>query len=359
MNIEKFLRRKIEGTLPQKVFRRFKDFIALNYPNLYEKIWRIRKGVKYTDCGKNILIEMRNSPAFLRQKKIFDFSLSLPLNFQTDFAEKKVAAVIHIFYPELAEEIKNLLYNVPSKTDVYISTVDDEKKSTLEKIFADFKRGKVTIKIFPNRGRDIAPAFIGFKDIYKNYDLCLHLHTKKSPHATNRLFGWREYLYHNLLGSKEIVSGIFQIMDKTNVGIVFPQYFSQIRISINWGENFSQTQKFLARFGIDVDMHNLLEFPAGSMFWFKPKALTTLFESGLTFEDFPEEFGQTDGTLAHALERSFLYIAENLGYSWVKVNTLQDEPGNPTILKSLTKEELEKNIKKVWKPVLVKNNFRR
>ena len=357
MNIEKFLRRKIEGTLPQKIFRRFKDFIALNFPNLYEKIWRIRKGVKYTDCGENFLVVMKNSPPILRPQKDFDFSLVLPLDFSTKISARRVAAIIHIFYPELAEEIKNLLYNVPAKIDIYISTVDAEKKSAIEKIFADFKLGTVTIKIFPNRGRDIAPAFIGFKDIYKNYDLCLHLHTKKSPHSTNRLFGWREFLYHNLLGSQEIVTGIFKIMENPRVGIVFPQYFSPIRLSINWGENYLLTKKFLSRLGIEIDMPNLLEFPAGSMFWFKPKSLAPIFESALTIEDFPAELGQTDGTLAHAIERAFLYIAESAGYTWIKIISRQSENGNMPALKSFSEDELNSNIKKICKSVSRKNNL--
>jgi len=330
------------------------DFCSVKYPALYDIAYNIRYNVRKKNCGEFILIKSSKFPDCIRQDERRDFSLSLPLNFSSNYSARRVAAVIHIFYTELAEEIKKLLYNVPVKIDVYISTVSEEKKTALEKIFGDFKNGNVTIKIFPNRGRDIAPAFIGFKDIYKNYDLCLHLHTKKSPHATNRLFGWREYLYHNLLGSKEIVSGIFKVTENPRVGIVFPQYFSQIRRAINWGKNYGITQNFLAESGINADAHNLLEFPAGSMFWFKPSALAPIIESGLTFEDFPEELGQTDGTLAHAIERSFLYIAESTGYSWVKVSAFED---NAQILKSFNDEELDANINKVWKSVLKKNFF--
>ena len=344
MNIENFLRRKVEGTLLQKIFRRFKDFIALNFPSLYEKIWRFRKKVKVTDCGEKILLEMKNSPPVLRPKKDFDFSISLPLNFETDFTEKKIAAVVHIFYPELAAEIKKLLQNIPGKVDVYISTVSAEKKSELEKIFSDFDKGKVTVKIFENRGRDIAPAFVGFKEIYKNYDLCVHLHSKKSPHAASRLFGWRDYLYDNLLGSEKIVRGIFKIMDNPKVGIIFPQYFTHIRLSINWGENFFEVKNFLSRLKIAIDDVPVLEFPAGSMFWFKPAALSPLLNSGITFSDFPEELGQTDGTLAHAIERSFLFIARSAGFSWIKICTHEKDNGATPVLKSDSQVELEKNI---------------
>ena len=327
----------------RKFIKHIGDFCAAHCPALYKVAYKIRYNVRKKKCGDLVLIQTSKFPDCVRQDEICDFSLALPLNFSTEISKRRIAAVIHIFYTELAEEIKNLLYNVPAKIDVYISTVSEEKKFELEKIFADFNNGRVTIKIFPNRGRDIAPAFIGFKDIYKNY-------------ATNRLFGWREYLYNNLLGSQEILRGIFKVMENPRVGIIFPQYFSPIRISVNWGENYSLTQKFLSDLRINLDTHNLLEFPAGSMFWFKPAALAPIFESELTFEDFPEELGQTDGTLAHAMERSFLYIAESAGYSWVKVSACQNE-NTAQILKSFNEEELDANIKKVWKSVLSKNIF--
>ena len=344
MNLVRFLRKNLKGTPIQKLMQKVENFCAFNLPGVYAYLWKLHNEVKIKDCGKNILIEMPNSQPVLRPKKEFDYSISLPLNFETDFAEKKIAAVIHIFYPELAEEIKKLLQNIPCKVDVYISTVSEEKKSAIEEKFYDFDKGKVVVKIFENRGRDIAPAFVGFKDIYKNYNLCVHLHSKKSPHAASRLFGWRDYLYHNLLGSEKIVRGIFQIMENPKVGIIFPQYFTQIRISINWGENFFAVKNFLSQLGIELEETPILEFPAGSMFWFKPAALSPLFESNVTFANFPEELGQTDGTIAHAIERSFLFIAKSAGFYWIKTCSIEKDNGATPVLKSDSQIELEKNI---------------
>jgi hypothetical protein len=36
----------------------------------------------------------------------------------------------------------------------------------------------------PNRGRDIAPFLVGFRDLIPNYQLVLKLHTKKSGSPT-------------------------------------------------------------------------------------------------------------------------------------------------------------------------------
>jgi hypothetical protein len=55
------------------------------------------------------------------------------------------------------------------------------------------------------------------------------------------------------------------------------------------------------------------------MFWARSKALQRLLDLDLRFDDFPEEQGQIDGTLAHAVERSFAFLAEANGCHWAKI----------------------------------------
>lgn len=332
-------------TFLKNLLRPFADLCAVNYPRLYEFIfYNIIHRTHREDLGDAFYLRMSDFENFVQLKRENDFALKVPLDYVAPPVNKKVAAVVHIFYPELAADMKSLLQNIPCAFDLFISTTDEKKKSVIENVFADFNKGSITIKIFPNRGRDIAPAFIGFRDIYKDYDICVHLHSKKSPHAQIRLAGWRNYFYKNLLGSPEIVNGILSILNDDKVGFVFPQYFNQIRISINWGENYLITKNFLHKLGIEIDNRHLIEFPAGSMFWFKPKALAPLLDCGLTFDDFPEECGQIDGTLAHAIERAFLFIAETAGFYWVKI----DGDG----LKSKSQAELNANIEQARHSVL-------
>jgi lipopolysaccharide biosynthesis protein len=244
--------------------------------------------------------------------------------------------------------MKKLMCNIPVPFDIYISTQNEDKKIALEKIFSDFKRGKVVVKVFENRGRDIAPTFVGFKDIYKDYDLCVHIHSKKSPHDST-LAGWGEYLYKSLLGSPEIVSAIFHIMERENIGVVFPQYFEQLNRSVNWGENYSLAEEFLTRLNLKINDKRLLEFPMGSMFWFKPAALTPIFESGLTFADFPDEKGQVDGTIAHAIERIFLHVAASRGFSFVKVTADEKAVGKVKIILPKDETEFKEDVEKILK----------
>ncbi len=340
------LYRSVRSFAGKNFLQPFMDFCALNYPALYEFIfYNVYHKTQREDCGEVYFLRVNDLEDFVQLKRKNDLALKVPLDFSSP-VDLKIAAIVHIFYPELAGELKNLLLNIPCAVDVFISTTSPEKKSVIEKVFGDFAKGRVTIKIFENRGRDIAASFVGFKEIYKNYDVCVHLHSKKSPHAERRLAGWRDQLYKNLLGSPEIVSGILNILANKKIGAVFPQYFDPIRIFINWGENYLLTKNFLSGLGIEIDNRHLLEFPAGSMFWFKPKALAPLLDSDLTFNDFPEEHGQVDGTLAHAIERAFLFIVEASGFIWAKV----DGAG----LKSSSRAELDANILKAWHSVLKK-----
>lgn len=339
------LYRTIRSFIGKHFVRPFADYCAVNRPNLYEKIfYNLVHRTHREDCGDAVYLQINGCENFVQLKRERDFALKVPLDYDAPPVALKVAAVVHIFYPELAAELKRLLLNIPCAVDVYISTTSDDKQAAIAKTFADFGKGRVVVKVFPNRGRDVAPAFVGFKDIYGGYDVCVHLHSKKSPHAERRLAGWRDHLYKNLLGSPETVGGILNILANEKVGVVFPQYFAPIRVSINWGENYFATKDFLRGLGIEIDNRHLIEFPAGSMFWFKPKALAPLFDSGLTFDDFPEECGQVDGTIAHAIERAFLFIAEAAGYTWIKVGGAG--------LRSKTRAELDANIERARHSVL-------
>ena len=347
------LYRTVRSFIGKNFVRPFEEFCAIYRPGIYEFIYYdLRLKAQREDCGDAFFMQIKGFENFVRLKRGKDFALKVPLNFDASPVNFKIATVVHIFYPELAAELKNLLLNIPGAVDVFISTTSPEKKFAIEKIFGDFDKGSVTIKIFVNRGRDIAAAFVGFKEIYKNYDVCLHIHSKKSPHAKNILFGWRDNLYKNLLGSPEIVGGILKILANEKVGLIFPQYFNPIRTSIDWGENYHVTKNFLHGLGIEIDQRNLLEFPAGSMFWFKPKALAPLLDSDLTFDDFPEEGGQIDGTIAHALERAFLFVVEAAGFIWLKIDSDGKFFNTTPLLKSSSQAELDKNIFKAWHSVL-------
>jgi hypothetical protein len=229
----------------------------------------------------------------------------------------RIAAMVHLFYEDLAAEMAGYLRNVPAPLDVLITTDTDEKRLFIENVFAGWTPGSVEVHVVPNRG-DIAPKLDCLHQAHSRYDLVLYLHGKKSPHWQHGR-EWREYLYRTLVGSPDIVRSVLAAFASSPaLGIVLPQHWDLVRPALNWGYSFDDAQELAARMDIELVREQPLEFPSGSMFWARSAALRPLLDLGLTADDFPEGVGG-GVTLAHAIERLFLRICERSGHTWIKI----------------------------------------
>lgn len=250
-----------------------------------------------------------------------NFPVLIPSSaFGIDIVFDKVAVIIHIFYPDLTEEIMAYVKNIPLKFGLFISTDTAEKAELIQKAINKSSTSalETTIKVSPNRGRDIAPMFIEFRDAFQNYPCFLHLHSKKSLHFKGQGDLWRQYLFNNLLGSTEIAESCLRILSSPNIGVVYPDHFEPIKKFVGWGDNYELSKFLLKSSGININKQTISEFSAGSMLWSRSAAVKKILDLKLGYDDFVEKKGQVDGTLAHALERSFLLFAEGSGFQWVK-----------------------------------------
>ncbi|PWB91990.1 hypothetical protein C5688_03010 [Methylocystis sp. MitZ-2018] len=289
-----------------------------------------------------------------------DFALETP--FAYGVGPKRahsIVAIVHAFYPDVLPLVLEKLQNVPGALDLCVSTDTEEKKRAVDAVCADWRKGKVLTRICPNRGRDIAAKFFGFRDVYADYELFIHLHTKRSPHGGEALARWRDYLIDNLLGSERIVRSILSLFDDPRLGVVFPQHLFELRGILNWGYDYDLARNLLKRMNIEIDKNLTLEFPSGSMFWGRTAAIRPLLDIDIGFADFPPESGQVDGTLAHAIERSLLMIAESRGFEWLKVAQRDLYPMGHTLLPVHSVDDLAEHRLKVFQPALacVDSNF--
>ncbi len=287
-----------------------------------------------------------------RPTQATDLSLELPFRFAVDrsLLPDRVAIIAHVFYPDLCDEIRTWFANIPVRSDLFVSTDTDRKKTAIEQAFACFPGGSVTVRVFPNVGRDVAPMLVGFADVLRDYDVFLHVHAKRSLH-TRRMAPWRDHLFRHLLGSPEIVAAILALLAEPGMGIVFPEHFEPVRPSLNWGGNYDAARELLRRAGVALSKDLMLEFPSGSFYWGRSAALRPLLDLGLSFSDFPDEAGQVDGTLAHAIERSVLYAAEGSGHRWVKIG-LAGEPNPETRMPVLGPETLADDLVRIGRSLL-------
>lgn len=231
----------------------------------------------------------------------------------------KVAVVLHLYYHELVDEFIEFLKNIPIPFDLYISCSPNEKATIEFKVKKVFKNSIIVVNSVENRGFDIAPFLVEFKDILHEYDLVLKIHGKMSTHWSDRHL-WRRYIMSNLLGSEQVVREIINnFSEMPNLGMIFPENLPILKKWLGWGNNFPMAWGLLEKMNIPVTKNTPLEFPAGSMFWFRPDSLEPLFGININYSDFDAE-NKRDGSLAHAIERTFLFAVKKAGFTWQKVS---------------------------------------
>ncbi len=232
-----------------------------------------------------------------------------------------IAVHAHIYYEEEIDFLIKKLKNIPAGFGLFISTNTNLKSKHILKKLLNEDFANVTLRITVNRGRDIAPLLLAFPEIFNEYEYLLHIHTKKSPH-NERLCGWYYFLIENLIGSKAIVNSILSLFEKNpNLGIIAPEHFNPIQSAISWGPNFDQCKALLRDMGILINKYSVSDFPSGSMFWSRVDVYRPIIDLGLELNDFEKEAGQTDASLAHAIEHIFYYSCELAGYTHIKTIT--------------------------------------
>jgi glycosyltransferase involved in cell wall biosynthesis len=208
----------------------------------------------------------------------------------------------HFYYPELlADLLKKLTMNI-SKCDLYLTTTSTEKEDLLLALLAE--RGiSATVSVVPNKGRDLGPFLTDLlPKLIDRYEVVGHLHGKRSPKLGFQ-FGerWREFLWQHLIGGKHpVMDHVLSAFSRDrHLGLVFPLDPHLI----GWSENRNIAMSLANRIGVDRVLPEHFEFPIGTMFWARSDALRPLLRLKLSWNDYPEEPIDDDGTMLHALER--------------------------------------------------------
>lgn len=265
-------------------------------------------------------------------------AVTLPVSYGiTPTSIDKIGVHIHCHYIDIARLIFQRLSRLELNLDLFISTTSPDNLEPIKKACAEKQLNIKKIIVSPNRGRDIAPMIIEFGKDLLQYSVALHLHTKKSVEKADA-FGaqWRKDLERKLIFNPAYCQNIISLFENNaQLGLVYPEKYWRIAPFLTWGRNFSLANEFLTSLGIEgaIKQEGKPEFPAGSMFWFKPKALEQLLNSKLGYTDFPEEPIPDDGTLAHAIERCFTAVGKHNQYEAITTAPLAYESSWPKYLK--------------------------
>jgi glycosyltransferase involved in cell wall biosynthesis len=261
----------------------------------------------------------KNKPAGPWLKEIItpDVYRDLPLP-----PNSQIALHIHVHYFDEFEKFFDALKINTIRPDLFISATNHDLCFKINHTVKDYSGRVMALEVTPNRGRDLGPLLLGDmgSKIIANYEYFGHLHTKKTPHAPLKLSeAWTQFLIANLLGIEKINSAdqiLNYLITHPDVGLVFPDDPN----ILSWDANYSHARDLANSMHIET-LPDYFNFPVGTMFWGRAKALTPLIELNLRFEDIPEEPLPIDGTMLHALERLLPFIAEKAGFDYALVNT--------------------------------------
>ncbi len=232
----------------------------------------------------------------------------------------RCALHIHAHYPELLPRMLQALQLNQSRPDLLVSVSNDDALRQVSEQLADYP-GRVVVRQLPNRGRDLAPLFTGFRDeIVGRYDIIGHMHTKKSPYNGDFGARWGDFLRENLLGGRAPMLDLIlaRMAGDTGIGMVFPD---DPRAE-GWRTNRGFADGLAHRMGWQA-LPDSFWFPMGSMFWARVPALQPVWSLDLSWEDYTPEPVPLDGSMLHALERMLGLCAPAMGLR----NVLTHVPG--------------------------------
>lgn len=253
-------------------------------------------------------------------------SQATDLSVSSAAGHSRVAVCMHLYYTELWPEMREQLAALPQPFDLLLTVPEFALTPRLQQVVNDCPQ--VRIVWAPNRGRDVLPWLrLLQQGAFDGYEFVCKLHGKHSPHTTQGQ-RWRQDSTGSLLGDKGNVTALLEALRADPaIGVLGPGATAVMPRHDAWQHQSQGHLAWLARRLAAVAgrgsgsgsvaaaaERGAWPFFAGTMFWFRPAALQPLSRLGLQPDDFAPEMGQTDGTLAHAIERFLAPVASHAGY---------------------------------------------
>lgn len=225
-----------------------------------------------------------------------------------------IAIHIHIFYEDYIPRFRRYLSRFPYPFSLLVSRAPSVPDAAIEILRTLNKVKEVIVKVAENRGRNFGPLLADFRDEIGAADYCCHLHSKKSLHSGSEQVGWASYQLEHLVGDPNLVRMHINAFEQDDaVALIAPVPFWKAPYwASHWLQNEHHGAALLKRMGLRPK-EGFLPYPVGGMFWFRPSGMRPLLDIEWKYEDFPEERGQIDGTVQHALERAVSSVATRDG----------------------------------------------
>jgi len=242
-------------------------------------------------------------------------------------APKTVAIAVNLYYEDLVERYMEYINRVPEEIDVYIIS---SKSEVLKKVEALKKRPLCFLEK-KNRGRDVSALLVAFREVALQYEYICFLHDKKPNYdfMEAEKVSWDWSLWENTISSKEYIYSVLQMFrERQDIGIMVPPEpigdFYKAWFDTAWGPNYENTVRLAEELQLQCVMEEeKTPLALGTVFWARKDALKKMFERQWTYGDFPEEPLAKNGTISHAIERIFGFVAQDAGYKTATIMTAE------------------------------------
>lgn len=236
---------------------------------------------------------------------------------------ENVAVIIYLYYEEYLCKYISYIDKIPPNFAIYIVTSNDNLYELINQYRLQNENKNILLIKKENRGRDISALLVACRDICLKYEYICFVHDKRKkewiPSADFEL--WIENLWGNTLGTQEYILNLLYTLERNpEIGVMAPpepmgSYLNAWYIN-TWGNNFELVYNLINELKVNCDL-DISKSPItlGSVFWARSRALKKLFEKKWNYLDFEEEPLNENGTISHAIERIFAYVAQDAGYN--------------------------------------------
>lgn len=289
---------------PRTLKESVKNILFTSVPFLFMR-WNVYQNWKNGRIFQKKDLKIREKEFWQRKlNKSYKIRLDHPaLPEGKKISSKKLAVVIHVFYPEIFKEILDFIKQ-EKNVDIFLYLTGTRQVLSEIKPHVD-NTGFASVYYLEtaNHGRDILPFLKVLPKVFENgHKTVLKLHTKGSNHL-NRKEHWRKQLFTKLIGKGSIENALQIFQSNPSIGMIGPSG-NILPMSLYSAANGRRVMDLCLRMGLKKDQLSDLNFVAGSMFYARKEALEPIVNLHLFENDFETEAGQTDGTMAHAVERA-------------------------------------------------------